>query len=268
MKHGQSLSLLLLCLLFVATMCNPPVADETAKESIPNSETIAPEGFKALFNGVDLEGWYTVSDGNGPDSLEIFRAENGTIHAYPSQKDGSRQSFAGLVTKEEYSSYILTFDFKWGEKKFEPRTGNVKDAGVLFHIFDETDFWPYGVECQIQEGDLGDLWIIGARASARVDASEHYATNGELKTKGEIENKYHRFSRSFSWEVPGWNKVEVEVNGDHATFTINGKVVNEAIDMKYWDAEKNSWEPLTKGKILLQAEGAEIFYRNVFINQL
>jgi hypothetical protein len=119
-----------------------------------------------------------------------------------------------------------------------------------------------------QEGDLGDLWIIGARASTKVDASEHYDPKGELRTKGELENKYHRFSRFYSWEVPGWNKVEVEVNGDHATFTINGKLVNEAIDMKYWDADMESWQPLTKGKILLQAEGAEIFYRNVFIKTL
>ncbi len=108
----------------------------------------------------------------------------------------------------------------------------------------------------------------GARASTKVEASEHYDPKGELRTKGELENKYHRFSRFYSWEVPGWNKVEVEVNGDHATFTINGKLVNEAIDMKYWDADMESWQPLTKGKILLQAEGAEIFYRNVFIKTL
>jgi hypothetical protein len=260
-----------ICLFFLAslvTFCSTPQNSTTTDDKSATFASTPSNGFTSLLNGKDLAGWHTVTDGNGPDSLALFTFENGAIHAYPNQIGGSLQSFAGLVTDKEYGSYHLTFEFKWGEKKFAPRTENVRDAGVLFHTFNEEVFWPYGIECQIQEGDLGDLWIIGARASTKVDASEHYDPKGELRTKGELENKYHRFSRFYSWEVPGWNKVEVEVNGDHATFTINGKLVNEAIDMKYWDADMESWQPLTKGKILLQAEGAEIFYRNVFIKTL
>jgi hypothetical protein len=38
--------------------------------------------------------------------------------------------------------------------------------------------------------------------------------------------------------------------------------------MKKWDAGQNKWTPLTKGKILLQAEGSEIFYRNITLQGL
>ena len=62
--------------------------------------------------------------------------------------------------------------------------------------------------------------------------------------------------------------MEVEVRGDYAKFTVNGHVVNEAIDMKFWDNEAMQYKPLTEGKILLQAEGAELYYRNVMIKEL
>jgi len=45
-------------------------------------------------------------------------------------------------------------------------------------------------------------------------------------------------------------------------------LVNEVLDLEKFDEETKEWQPLTKGKIVLQAEGAELFYRNVFIKSL
>lgn len=257
--------LLPLCyLVLLAYSCTSP------KQNLPTESTpisAVPEGYEPLFNGQNLEGWYVISDGNGPDSL-LFAAEEGMIHAYPYQQEGSKQAFGALITNATYENYLLTLEFKWGNKKFQPRTDYVRDAGILFHMVSDEEFWPSGVECQIQEGDTGDLWIIGTRASDKVDQSQHYTPNGSLQTKGDEENRYSRFSRSNSWEQPGWNKIEIEVREDQAKFTINGHLVNEAIDMKYWNSDSSSWLPLTKGKILLQAEGAEIFYRNVALKEL
>ena len=162
----------------------------------------------------------------------------------------------------------MTLEFKWGEKKFAPRAKDVRDAGVLIHMFGESVIWPAGIECQIQEGDCGDLWIIKARASSKVDDNgNNYSSKGSLLTKGHID-EYNRISRSNSWEQPGWNKVKVSVNGNNAKFYINGKLVNEAINMKRFDSSTQKWIPLTKGKILLQAEGSEIFYKNIEIRDL
>ena len=44
--------------------------------------------------------------------------------------------------------------------------------------------------------------------------------------------------------------------------------VNEAIDMQYYDETERSWRPLTEGKILLQAEGSEVYYRNITLTPL
>ena len=221
-----------------------------------------------LFNGKNLQGWYKVTDNKSYDK-NLFAAENETIHVYPQQAANSTQSFGAIITEKEFENYVLTVEYKWGEKKFKPRDEYVRDAGVLIHMFGENVIWPAGIECQVQEGDTGDLWIIKTRASTKVDTTNrNYDSQGEMQTLGTLETKYSRFFRSYCWEKPGWNKIVLVVKGDHAKFYINDKLVNEAIDMKKWDPVENKWVPLTKGKILLQAEGSEIYYRNIILQGL
>jgi len=221
-----------------------------------------------LFNGKNLDGWYQIMDNKGNDK-NLFVAENGTIHVYSSQEAFSTQSFGAIITEKEFENYVLTLEYKWGEKKFKPRDEYVRDAGVLIHMVGESVIWPSGIECQIQEGDTGDLWVIKSRASSKVHPmNKNYASDGEIHTLGTTALEYNRFPRSYCWEKPEWNKIVLVVKGDHAKFYINDKLVNEAIDMKKWDAVQNKWTPLTKGKILLQAEGSEIFYRNITLQGL
>jgi hypothetical protein len=222
----------------------------------------------ALFNGKSFDDWYMISEDNSP-AENFFTVTDGTIHAYPSQESGSDQPFGAIVTKKEYENYVLTLDFKWGEKKFAPRANDVRDAGVLIHMFGGSVIWPAGIECQIQEGDCGDLWIIKARASSKVDSDgyHNYSPEGHLVTKGHID-EYHRISRSNSWEQPGWNKVKVTGEGNNAKFYINEKLVNEAINVQQFDHATQKWRPLTTGKILLQAEGSEVFYRDISIQDV
>jgi hypothetical protein len=223
---------------------------------------------QALFNSKNLEGWYQIVDGRGVDK-NLFKNEGGVIHAYSDQADNSIQSFGALITDKEYENYVLSLEYKWGDKKFKPRENSVRDAGVLFHMYGESVIWPAGIECQIQEGDTGDLWIIKSRASTKVDPNiRAYGKDGLVSTLGFKGMDYNRFPRSYCWEKPGWNKVVLIVKGDHAQFFINDKLVNEAIEMKKWDEEQNKWIPLIKGKILLQAEGSEIFYRNVTLKPI
>ena len=57
--------------------------------------------------------------------------------------------------------------------------------------------------------------------------------------------------------VGEWNKVECIAKGGHIEVYVNGRLVNIA-----------SNSSLTKGKIQLQSEGAEIFYRNIYLTKL
>lgn len=54
-----------------------------------------------------------------------------------------------------------------------------------------------------------------------------------------------------------WNQYEITCKGDTIKLVINGKHVNEGTNAE-----------LTKGKILLQSEGAEIHFRNVELKHL
>ena len=220
-----------------------------------------------IFNGKNLDGWYQITDDKGTDK-NLFVVEHETIHVYASQEAKSTQSFGAIITEKEFQDYVLTLEYKWGEKKFKPRDEYVRDAGVLIHMFGENIIWPSGIECQIQEGDTGDLWIIKTKASTKVHPmNKNYDAAGEIRTLG-APKEYNRFPRSYCWEKPEWNKIVLVVKGDHAQFYINDKLVNEAIDMKKWDPGQDKWIPLTKGKILLQAEGSEIFYRNISVQDI
>ncbi len=223
-----------------------------------------------LFNGKNFDGWYVAARGMGVlEEQDYFTVKDGMIHAYASHEHLSEQPYAGLITKANYSRYHLTLEYKWGEKKFKPRHDFVRDAGIMYHVFGDDIIWPNCLECQIQEGDTGDAWIIGSKATSKVSkVIRNYAPDGEPVTRGGTDPRFDRFHRGYCWEVPGWNKVEVIVDGDHSIFKVNGRVVNELFDSKRPDPETGEWIPLTEGKILLQAEGAEIFYRNVIIKPL
>lgn len=225
-------------------------------------------GFTPMFNQSNFSGWDVVVNDTGTDRA-LFSIKKGIIHVYPTQADGSSQSFGGLVSQKEYHSYTLNLEYKWGTGKFKPREAIVRDAGILFHMHGEANIWPNSVECQIQEGDTGDIWVIGTQVSSKVNTViRNYDPNGKLETGGgKPDQRFYRFHRGYSWEKPGWNYIKLEVEGDDARYYVNGHLVNEAIDMKYWDASTQTWKPLTKGKILLQAEGAELFYRNVAIHE-
>jgi len=75
-----------------------------------------------------------------------------------------------------------------------------------------------------------------------------------------------RIVKSSTHERDGWNKVEVIVRGDEsAVHIINGHTVFEATNLRQLNTNNQSWEPLVKGRIALQAEFAEVFYRNIEI---
>ena len=64
-------------------------------------------------------------------------------------------------------------------------------------------------------------------------------------------------------ELPGWNTIRVELRDGAGKYYLNGKLVN-AFEMAF---EKDG-SPLTRGRIAIQAEGAELTYRNVRVRRL
>jgi len=198
---------------------------------------------KFIFNGKNLDGWYsflrTQEVNKDPD--KVFTVENGLIHV-------SGKDFGYISTHKSYQDFHLMVDFKWGEKKYPPRENDKRDSGILFFIPENKadKIWPRSLECQIQEGDVGDMWLID---SATV------IVNGNRT----IPKNYTRVEKKRDNEKSNgqWNTVEVLAKDGKITYSVNGQIVNEA--------EKPN---LKKGKILLQSEGAEIYYRNIRITEL
>ncbi|MEO6328609.1 MAG: DUF1080 domain-containing protein [Ginsengibacter sp.] len=200
---------------------------------------------KPLFNGKDLKGWYSFlkTKGKNSDPEKVFAVENGMLHI-------SGKEFGYIATEKVYKNFHLAAEFKWGIKKYPPRDADTtkRDNGICYYFpLGEPDFvWPKSIECQIQEGDTGDFWLIGGTTIV-VDGIRSQP------------DSFHRVQKKLDAEMPTgqWNRVEVIADNGRITYIVNDKVVNEG--------ESPS---LSEGKILVQSEGAEIFYRKIEIAEL
>jgi hypothetical protein len=199
------------------------------------------QDFKPLFNGKDLSGWNTFlgrkGKNNDPDT--VFSVSNGMLKI-------TGKEFGYIVTEKTYDNFHLVVEFKWGVKKYPPRENAVRDNGICYYVVPTDRVWPRSVECQIQEGDCGDFWLIDS-VTAIVDGVQWGPTNNT------------RVIKKKDAEKPSgeWNRVEVIAKDGKCTHIVNGVIVNEATNVN-----------LRTGRILFQSEGAETWYRKIEIKQL
>jgi hypothetical protein len=256
------------------------------------AETADHSGWAPLFNRTNLNGWYIVlRNSRSDDTNHLVQVENGAIHMYKDAPADSPQPAGYIVTEKEYSNYHLRLEYKWGTKRFQPRLKSRRDAGILYHVTGKDGVWPHSVECQIQENDVGDIFTVNTRLTASADpATTNLTTNvitnqagiaitnrgsfphfmepekGGMPFVQGVGDGIRRVIRNPMNEHEGWNTVEVMVHGDEATYIVNGKINNHASHIQ--QKVDGEWLPLTKGKIALQLEFAEVFYRNVEIQEL
>jgi len=238
------------------------------------------EGFISLFDGKTLEGWTSAhSKGEGDWGPFSVNEQEQAIHVYAGCEAKSKQSSDCLNTKQQFSHYILKLEYKWLEKRFAPRADWDRDAGLLFHVHGNlSKVWPLSLEMQIGESPkdkpkakgskgrfhTGDLFVLGGKL--RTDTPRDgaiYSKDGERKNGRSVQT-------NLGDEKPKgeWNEMEIRVNkNEQATFLLNGEVVLETFN---FTQKKKGGEklPLAKGHIGLQAEWAELMYRNIRIKEL
>lgn len=276
----------LLSIIVVSIFCS---CTQKGEENI-GSEPEIENTWITLFNGEDLTGWYTwqrqpepTSDvpgmaqdeegnyidpiGKNSDPLNVFTVveEEGE----PAIRI-SGEVFGILVTENEYENYHLKLQFKWGDEKFPPRVDKKMDSGILYHSIGLEGawggVWMKSLECQVQESDCGDYISVDtvmveiAAIKNEEDGRYYHKTGAEMLT---FDPGRSYCNKEADFEKPNgeWNTMEIYTVDGNSIHVVNGTVNNRIYNARY--LENGQEIPLVKGKIQLQSEGAEIFYRNI-----
>ena len=233
-----------------------------------------------LFNGKDLTNWYTFLAtpsgeakplGKNQDPRGVFRVHDGMIHV-------SGEVYGTITTEKEHENYRIVVEYKWGEKTWPPRVENARDSGLLVHCTGPdgalSGAWMESIEANIIEGGTGDILAVDATKKTGLtaevkeyaDGKRMYEPGGQAVVLDGQFGRIDRVGRDPAWkdvlgfrgaheiEKPAgeWNTLEVECRGDTISVTLNGTLVNRVTRVKP-----------ARGKIQLQSEGAEIFFRRV-----
>lgn len=247
------------------------------------------EHWKPLFNGKDLKGWDTYLAPDYDDKGKAITGKptglnNDPLHVFTVvTQDGEKvirisgQSWGGISTKKEYGNYHLQLQFKWGELQWGQKKNANKDSGLLYHCVGPqgADYgsWMRSQEFQIDQGNCGDYWGVAGGAAdipaVKTDNKPHiYDPQGTLTTFRE-DSKTGRFCKKRgNNENPAgqWNTIDLYCSGDTSVHMMNGKVMMVLYNNKQID--KGQASRLAKGKIQIQSEGAEVYYKQIKIREI
>jgi hypothetical protein len=273
-----------------ALTCTVIIASGLVFATQSTSSAITPTTVIKLFDGKSLANFDTwLVDHHEADPERVFTVVD-QIDGAPAIRI-SGQVWGGILTEQSYRDYRLIVEYRWGGVTWGDRKARTRDSGLLLHAQGRLgntgkDFngpWMRSIEFQIIEGGVGDILPVAGyneqgeqiRPSVTVksrkdrDGENVFDPNGEPRvfTSGRI----NWWGRSEDWadrlgfrgsqdvESPGleWTRLEAVVEKGNLTYYVNGKLVNAGTD--------SSW---TEGKIMIQSEGAEIYFRKIDLEPL
>ncbi|MFL5244528.1 MAG: DUF1080 domain-containing protein [Gemmataceae bacterium] len=241
-------------------------------------QPITPKDVVKLFNGKDMSGLYTWLKGDKrEDPHRVFTVHDGMIHI-------TGQTNGYIATDMEYRDYHLVVEYKWGEKTYGSKT--VRNSGVLLHATGPDgnfDPWMASIECQLAQGCVGDLIVLRGKdergseipvafkseTAIGPDKRPRWKKGGEERifTKGQLWWSLHdpafkelidtRGKDDVESPLGEWTRVEAICEGDRITVRVNDKAINECYAVNP-----------AAGKILLQSEGFEIYFRRFELHTL
>jgi hypothetical protein len=261
-------------MILVAVAAPFALADEPDSR---DDRAVAPAERITLLKGNTLDGCYTwLKDDQREDPRGVFRVEDGVLHV-------SGDGFGSVITKERYRDYHLILEFKWGQRTWHEREKAARDSGLLIHSNGVDGgyqgIWMPSIEVQIIEGGVGDFILVNGNDDAGRpvpialtttvakdrDGETIWDANGKRETfDAKNLQRINWFGRDPDWadtigfrgkrdvESPfgQWTRVDVLADSSRIEVFVNGTKVNEALQAAP-----------TEGRIQLQSELAEIFFR-------
>jgi len=195
------------------------------------------KGAIALFNGRDLDDWKAVLSDPSLKKEDYWSVADGILIC----KGRGKKTGYIRHKRDDFENYTLTLQWRF------PAGTPGGNSGVLLHATtpNALNVWPKSMEAQLNHQNAGDIWVIGTtceieNAEKRVVGRRHYnLTDNSEKPIGE------------------WNDYKILCKGDEITIWVNGDLVNHVTKCSQ-----------SKGAICLQAEGADIEFRDVRLTPL
>lgn len=224
-------------------------------------ENVKEEGGPAIGFHRTLQGIFKMQEEEGEPVLRV-----------------SGEIFGSLETRKDFADYHFSCEFRWGEKRWEPRLQKRRNSGILYHgqgtKHSVWNAWLPSLQYEIFEGGCGDYLSMGpVRAmcpSVRGEEGKYvFHPEGPLRPfawgKPYLIGECHR-KETLEMARGKWNKLEIYCLGKKNIHLLNDQVVMRVQSPAL--RVKGQWVPINSGKIQIQSEGAELFFKDVKIRPI
>ena len=191
----------------------------------------------------------------------------------------SGEIYGCVFTRQEYANYRLKLKVRWGTAKWTPRREKLRDSGILYHSVgpsgvDYFRAWMLSQEFQIMEGHMGDYWSI---ANSAIDIRA-FIPEGGMNSVASARQPFLPFgakpsvtgfclrSADHESERGAWTELELVCFEGKSLHVVNGHVV--MILQNSRSMTDGVATPLTKGRIQLQSEAAEVVFTDIQIQPI
>lgn len=275
----------------------PRIAFAQTADTPPPLPPAGADGWVSLINGRDFTGWYTMLQKSGKgiaEELKMVQMEEQMLHILGEDEASDPVEAGYLAANQEFENVHIRVEYKWGMKRHAPRFTPKRDNGLLYGLVGDDKVWPTCVECQIEEGDVGDFFLISGMRGIQAQhgnglfgigvnplsgwpkpapasqAAPGRQTAPAASASAPPEPTSGRFIKDGNFELlDQWNTVEVVWQGDRAEHIVNGRTVNVATSLQQPDPKNpGQYIPLTRGKIAIEIEYAEVWYRRIEVRAL
>jgi len=207
----------------------------------------APEGFRAIFNGSNLDGWY----GLNPHPAARLQGEKREANLQQQRAEFSAHWRVenGELVNDGHGPYATTEE-EFGDLEFliEYKTVAKADSGIYLRGTPQVQIWDWHQAFDPQ----------------RPTRKPHLGSGGLFNnTPGAAgRDPMQLADKPFGQ----WNQFRIRQVGDRTWVWLNGKLVVDAAVMEnFWDREQRL---PAKGPIMLQTHGGEIRWRNLFVRSI